>query len=488
MMLIIAVVLLESSVIHGQLPEQFFQLAVVGNNASCLQIPNDQNGNVAPCRKVGGFTPNAVFLVSGNQNQPHSIQITGTSLCLDREHCHSSFSNLCYSDCTHCGAIHWSINSQPDGSVVLSEDGGNNCIFNDTARKAPAIHHCSDGKMHFKRIFIGNQFQLKSSRHGDCVNGAKFFNCSTALTFYTTNKPEYYSIHDYRSKDKCLDQEDCHSATSNVQLSDCSHCGAIHWSIYNGKVGEDGKNNCVNRGSNNELVMKHCSDGHEELYYSIIPNKPTNATDVNTSDFPTPDVTQYLQWDLSQKIRGVRLYRTLSCCQYTFELEIVHYLPNRVPYNWRYSAEFMITRIQTNINFTHNSAMHQILDNITVDNILKYDIQYGMVDYMLKDFTWYDGLYALFLTNPEGVQRVSECEYTSTTISQLKNGTSNSAHDWNEYYYSTYNGKSNDQQMYCDFLGAEDFTALYWPEMSYSRPRVKRKPKEQYEQMKHYGL
>ena len=230
--------------------------------------------------------------------------------------------------------------------------------------------------------------------------------------------------------------------------------------------------------------MQHCSDSHEEIHYSIIPNKPPGGADVNTADFPAPDVSQYLQWNLSQKIRGMRLYKTYARCQYKFELEVVHYLPKRVPHDWQYSAEFMVTRIQTDVNFTRNTAMQQILENITVENILGYNIRYGMVDFLLKNFALYDGLYTLFLTNPGSVPT---CNFTTATISQLKDGISSNVHNWDEYYYSTYNGLSNDQQTYCDFLGEEDFTALYWPEIFYSTPRMKRKPRKN-EQKMHYGL
>lgn len=233
LVLLTALVYCFTSDVHGQSPEQFFQL-VVGNN-TCLQIQSHY-GEFTKCKDAnGGFSPNTVFLLSGEGNGNLNIQIFGLGLCLDREHCHSSTSNLRISDCTHCGAIHWSINS--DGSV--REDSGKNCIYRESNGQA-SVHHCSDGFTRFKRAFLGNRFLLKSVKHGDCVAGAYFNNCDSAPTFFTTGIPGYYRIHDYQDSKNCLDREHCHFSTSNVRLFDCGHCGAIHWSIANrNMVAED---------------------------------------------------------------------------------------------------------------------------------------------------------------------------------------------------------------------------------------------------------
>ena len=127
----------------------------------------------------------------------------------------------------HCGAIHWSINT--DGSV--REDTGKNCIYRDSSGHA-SVRHCSDGFEKFTRVFLGNRFQLKSAKHGDCVTGAVFANCSSAPTFYACQRTTRFTT-------KCLDRKHCHFSTSNVRIFDCSHCGAIHWSIAYNQVGED---------------------------------------------------------------------------------------------------------------------------------------------------------------------------------------------------------------------------------------------------------
>ena len=56
----------------------------------------------------------------------------------------------------------------------------------------------------------------------------------------------------------CLDREHCHSSTSNLRFSECSHCGAINWSIEGYEVGEDEMKNCINRGCNDEAYISHC--------------------------------------------------------------------------------------------------------------------------------------------------------------------------------------------------------------------------------------
>jgi hypothetical protein len=60
----------------------------------------------------------------------------------------------------------------------------------------------------------------------------------------------------------CLDREHCHSSSSNSRVSDCGHCGAIHWKMTpDGKLGEDGMSNCIE----NDGEIRHCSDGNAQL-------------------------------------------------------------------------------------------------------------------------------------------------------------------------------------------------------------------------------
>merc|ERR1712086_559585 len=60
----------------------------------------------------------------------------------------------------------------------------------------------------------------------------------------------------------CLDREHCHSSSSNARVSDCGHCGAIHWKLTpDGKLGEDGMSNCIE----NDGEIRHCSDGNAQL-------------------------------------------------------------------------------------------------------------------------------------------------------------------------------------------------------------------------------
>ena len=71
--------------------------------------------------------------------------------------------------------------------------------------------------------------------------------------------------------DQCLDREHCHSGTSNARLSDCDHCGAIHWSYDrdgDNQFKEDGGNNCLQDDGN----IAHC-DGDTGLVWPYWPPK-----------------------------------------------------------------------------------------------------------------------------------------------------------------------------------------------------------------------
>ena len=87
----------------------FFQLQA-HSNGKCLAL-SDTAGIYVDCSDHRS----TIFFLNGNSANYHNIVILGTNHCLDREHCHSGTSNLRYSDCDHCGAIHWDIRN--DGSV-----------------------------------------------------------------------------------------------------------------------------------------------------------------------------------------------------------------------------------------------------------------------------------------------------------------------------------------------------------------------------------
>lgn len=146
-----AALLLSPPMVQGQKPQQFFQL--VAEDKTCLQI-DTFSGTFAPCKHSnGGFSPNTVFLLNGDKSGSLNIEIFGTGLCLDREDCKSSISNLRSYDCDHCGAKRWSINL--DGSI--SEDSGRNCIYRDSKGYA-SVRHCSDGFMKFEKVILGDPF------------------------------------------------------------------------------------------------------------------------------------------------------------------------------------------------------------------------------------------------------------------------------------------------------------------------------------------
>lgn len=131
-----------SAVVHriGSITtDQPFQF--VAADGLCLQVQS-KTGYFTSCtsRSLNGtLTPFTVYQAAGGPGST-SIHIVGSSgLCLDRQHCHHSTSELRYSGCDHCGAIHWSINA--DGMVA--EDKNQNCIFRKD--KEGSIHHCGDG-------------------------------------------------------------------------------------------------------------------------------------------------------------------------------------------------------------------------------------------------------------------------------------------------------------------------------------------------------
>lgn len=180
----------------------------------------------------------------------YNIVVLGTSQCLDRERCDSSYSNFRYSVCDHCGAKNWDIKS--DGSLR----DGKNCIFSISSGDQAEVRHCSyHGFERFNVLVLGDHFLLKSVKHGDCVGGGKFVDCDCAPSFYVIGIPRNYSIRLYVPWDNngkinvCLVRKSCNSSTSNLKFDKCDHCGAKHWSIEGDAVGEDEMKNCINRGS-----------------------------------------------------------------------------------------------------------------------------------------------------------------------------------------------------------------------------------------------
>ena len=180
---------------------------------------------------------------------------------------------------------------------------------------------------------LGNHFQLKSIAYGDCFAGDKFVNCASAPTFYTTDLPGYLSIHiDKDPNNYYIDREHCHSSTSNIRLYDCSHCGAIHWTLDIPKVAEDGLNNCVNRYGDKGTHMEHCTDSFEAFSIVILPNNVSMVVEnipLRFSSLEIVDPKKYFQLDLSSGLRGVRLSRCIDhgVREPVMELELMHYLP-----------------------------------------------------------------------------------------------------------------------------------------------------------------
>ena len=402
--------------------KQFFQLQAQ-SNGKCLKL-TESSGIYVDCSD----RESTVYFLNGDSANNHNIVILGTSQCLDREHCHSSSSNLRYSACDHCGAIHWDIRS--DGS--LREDNGKNCIYSTSSTQA-AVRHCSDGFERFNPLVLGNHFLIKSVSRGDCVSGGQFVDCDCAPTFYVTGTPRNYNIRLYVSGDSngniCLDREHCHSSTSNLRFSECSHCGAIHWSIEGNKFGEDGMKNCINRGSNDVAYVSHCSDRHEPLSYEII---PPQSLDVESDKilaryFPDPNINQYLNLDLTWGCRGIKLF------QYgpdrTVEVEVVHFLPSSFPSGY-YNIQYMVTHIHTNIPYQSFYTNEYILDRLDTDpsHVTQINFRYGGIGHNHNSF---GGLESEFLTNSgPGAGVPLPPQYYQQTVSNIYSGFSVATNNW----------------------------------------------------------
>ena len=435
----ILILILLPLIVQGQ--QQIFQLVTVEDN-QCLQI-QEYKGTFVPCKKNSAtLSENTVFLTNPDSPGNLKIQIFSTKYCLDREQCHSDTSNLRYFDCGHCGAIHWSIDNNT-GAVM--EDGTNNCIYRDSSGDA-YIHHCTDGFQKFMVSYFGYHFQLKSELYGDCFGGDRFMNCANAPTFYATDLPGYLSIHIYIDPSNCIDREHCHSATSNIRIYNCSHCGAVHWTIDLPIVSEDGQNNCVNRCNVNGTIMEHCSDGYEEFIVVIFPSNVTIAqkliydNPVHPSfQFSGIDPKTYFEWDLSRGLRGVRLSRCINhgALEAIMELEFVHNLPYVIP-----NVQYIVTRIHVYISYSYSASIFDIMERVTEDNdlIIKYRVYYGMID---GSVTNNDGLLSSFVTN---LRDVDANAYTPATINQLLHGIRNSAFNNDQYKEMYHIGPNNGYQ------------------------------------------
>ena len=133
---------------QGQQSEHF---QLVTRDGNCLQVTKN-TGIINSCKDTGGnFTVNTVYYLSGAPGT-YSLHIVGSlGLCLDREHCHSGSSDLRYSECDHCGAIHWNIITN---TGAVCEDACKNCIYL-TSNVTAAVHHCTDGHEAFNKTLVG---------------------------------------------------------------------------------------------------------------------------------------------------------------------------------------------------------------------------------------------------------------------------------------------------------------------------------------------
>ena len=453
------------------IPTRYFKLQAQSNR-KCLALTKS-TGKYVSCTSA----ESNIFYVN-NRDRPDyfNIVIFGTEYCLDREHCHSGSSNLRYSSCGHCGAHNWNI--LHDGKVT--QDGGRNCIHSLSDTEVD-VRHCKNGGERFNLLPLGDRFFLKSLKHGDCVSAGKFVDCGCAPTFYTTGVPRYYKIRHFTHGDTqgniCLNRESCHSSTSNLRFSECSHCGALHWSIEGDAVGEDGMRNCIRREGDGKAMLKHCSDGHDELTYIFVP--PTGQHQVHKKlqaaaeeasvlttqnrPFHDPNLHNYLNIDLVNGFHGIKIFKYSQ--DNTIELEVVHFLPTTLAFCTEfYNVQYMVTHIHTNIPYnTDQINRHGIDDIITQlqqypnETVAAVNYRYGGVGNYQRNS--YDGLTAEFVTNTgprAGVPLPAQYHYQ--VVDRIVNGYLRVTHN-NWHIYEANYGSTVQLFMY-NILAWH--TALYW--------------------------
>ncbi|KAJ8046939.1 Nidogen-2 [Holothuria leucospilota] len=433
---------------------QFFQLQI--SNGRCLSL-SYQGGLLSECTdENGGLSARTVFRVSGVP-QYQQIDLFGTGQCLDREHCHSSTSNLRYSDCDHCGAIHWDLRS--DGT--LREDAGNNCIYVVESTNTAAVHHSTDGCTPFNIVILGDSVLLKSISHGDCLEGSIFQNCGEAPRFFIDGLPGYYQIQDPKTK-SCLDREHCHSSTSNIRLYNYNHCGAIHWSIVGTQVGEDGMKNCVNRDGSVSAIMEHCSDSWEQMAFEVVQSSSTKASIPTGSFLPLPVVKNYVKTLSSIQPRGIKLSK--NTYDESATLEIVHFLPLPMRFSvitiaTTYNVQFWVAQIKTEVAFSNDLVPRGLFEKVisNIDVIKDFSLRYGAVDSSNQAFGEEEGLQSLFVTNTVSQPSV-QVPYDRSLLQNLRD-----AFNKEKLWDHPPSVKTNTyKQSYYTFSSNTPYRALYW--------------------------
>ncbi|XP_071824369.1 uncharacterized protein [Apostichopus japonicus] len=440
-------------------PRQFFQLRA--QNGQCLTL-SDTEGRLSDCtNEFGDISKSTIYRLHGAPGNQR-IELFGSSQCLDREHCHSSTSNLRSSDCSHCGAIHWDL--RKDGT--LREDKGLNCIYAVQSANTVEVHHTSDGCTPFKVAVIGDSLLLKTVTYGDCLSNGVFTDCESASRFMVFGLPYNYQFRNVITG-TCLDREHCHFSTSNIRLFDCTHCGAIHWSIDGTKVGEDSMQNCVDRGQDNAAVMAHCSDGWEkiifEIFYSIYASEDNIDSPTFLSGFPKADVSSYTENLTKLSLRGLRIYK--DELGVTSRLEFVQALPIKDAFSVEtnlgvYQVRYWVTTIVTNEPYD-TDLLRKLTNKFMNDpeGIRAIYVRYGAVDDTWLHFGENDGLISLFVTDDDTPGEISRSSYDAAIVhldTELKK------HNWWLSSPSVHHQKH--EQTYFNFRGDTPFhQALYWP-------------------------
>lgn len=220
--------------------------------------------------------------------------------------------------------------------------------------------------------------------------------------------------------------------------------------------------NCINRAESKVAYVRHCSDGHEDLYYEIIPSLSKSNKTAFKRYFQNPNVSSYLRLDLTRNCRGVKIFRYSRDGK--VEVEVVHFLPSSSAFqSGQYFVQYMVTHIHTNIAYPAMYTNEDILKRLSTDpsHVTAINIRYGGVGG--PNHNSYGGLSSEFLTNSgPGAGVKLPRKYYRQTVLAIYRGFTSATNNWNQYYESFYRGINSSPQVHMSILNYSYHLALYW--------------------------
>ena len=223
--------------------------------------------------------------------------------------------------------------------------------------------------------------------------------------------------------------------------------------------------NCITRTETKVTYVRHCSDGHEELSYEIMPPPSAGVEEQQatlTRHFRDPNINQYLSLNLRQGCRGIKLFRYSR--DGTLEVEVVHFLPsNQVFFSGQYTIQYMVTHIHTNIGFASYYTSEYILERLATDpsHVSAINIRYGGVGGAGVNHNRNDGLNSEFLTNTgPGAGLPLPPIYHQRTVQAIFDGFGYATNNWDHYSDSVHPGTTGTQIFIS--ISYAYYVTLYW--------------------------